>query len=411
MRVLFLSHYFPPEVNAPASRTFEHARRWARRPGVDITVITNHPHHPHGRLYPGHRNRWLSRQEVDGVSVRRVWSYLAPNAGVARRLANYLIFALLAFWRGLREPRPDVVVATSPQFFCALAGWAVAFVRRRPFVFELRDLWPESVATVGAMKKGLLLRLAERLELFLYRRAALVVAVTDAFKANLVARGIDPAKIKVLTNGADLAFWTPRPRPAELERRLGLAGKTVAAYIGTLGMAHDLDTVLAAAAELRGRDHIAFLLIGDGARRAELLERARELGLGNLAILPQTPKEKVPDYYALADILMVTLRDDPLFRTVLPSKVFEIMAMGRPMVYTVDGQCRALVERAGAGVFSLPGRPKALAEALASLAGRPELRREMGARGRRFVEANYDRDRLAERYLNLLRKAASGTGD
>ncbi len=406
MRILFLSHYFPPEVNAPASRTFEHARRWARRPGVEVTVITNHPHHPHGRLYPGYKNRWLTREEMEGIKVRRVWSYLAPNAGVVRRLLNYIVFARMALWRGLREPRPDVVVATSPQFFCALAGWAVAFLRRRPFVFELRDLWPESVATVGAMKKGLLLRLAEKLEMFLYRRAALVVAVTGAFRDNLVARGIDPAKVAVLTNGADLAFWSPRPRPEALARKLGLEGKTVAAYIGTLGMAHDLDTVLEAARLLRGREDLAFLLIGDGARRAGLERRARELGLANLRILPQVAKARVPEYYALADILLVTLRDDPLFRTVLPSKVFEIMAMGRPMVYTVDGECRELLERAGAGVFSPPGQPRSLATALASLAGLPRLRRDMGERGRRFVEANYDRDRLAERYLKLLTRVA-----
>ena len=200
MRILFLSDNFPPEVNAPASRTFEHCREWVKA-GHQVTVITCNPNFPQGKLFAGHTNRLMPRRDtVEGIEVVRVWSYITANEGFAKRVLDYLSFAFTAFLAGLRE-RPDVIVATSPQFFTTLAGAALSMVKNRPWIFEVRDLWPESIAAVGAMKTGALLRWLEKLELALYRHADRVVVVTDAFKRNLAGRGIDPAKIGVVTNG------------------------------------------------------------------------------------------------------------------------------------------------------------------------------------------------------------------
>jgi len=404
MHILFLSHYFPPEVNAPASRTYEHARLWAREPGTRVTVVTNHPHHPYGILYPGYVNRWLSTEEVEGIEVRRVKTYLAPNAGFARRLGSYLFFMAAAVLASLGVRRPDVVVATSPQFFCAVGGYLISRLHRRPFIFELRDIWPESIATVGALRSTRLLRLLERLELFLYRQAALVVAVTDAFKANLVSRGIPADKIAVIKNGVDLAFFTPRPAPPELRRELGLEGKLVASYIGTVGMAHAVEGIVAAAERVRDNPELAFLIVGDGAQKQAVADLVAAKGLKNVIILPGVDKPRVRDFYALSDINLVTLKKAALFCTVIPSKIFEIMGMGRPILTTVNGECRGIISAAGAGLFVEPEEPEQLAAALLRLAHQPDVLEQWGRQGRQYVEQNFSRDVMARRFWNLLRR-------
>ncbi len=407
MHVLFLTHYFPPEVNAPASRTFEHARQWVRQPGVEVTVLTNHPNHPHGVLYPGFRNAWFRRETMAGISVIRVRTLLAANAGFFWRTMSFLFYMVAAIAGSWRVRRPDVVVATSPQFFCAVAGYVVSRLKRRPFVFELRDLWPESIVAVGAMQASRLVRVLEALELFLYRRAAHIVAVTDSFKENLVRRGIPAEKISVLKNGVDLRRFQPRPSPAALRGDLGAEGKTVVSYIGTVGLAHAIDGIVEAATILRDAPDLLFLVVGDGADKARIEALVAQRGLSNLRVLPGVDKDRVLDYYALTDLNLVTLRGQPVFTTVIPSKIFEIMAMSRPILTTVDGECRRIIESAGAGIFVAPERPAEMVTAIRSLVGRVGERRAMGERGRAFVQEHFDRDRTAARYLELLRGLAS----
>ncbi|MCL4696712.1 MAG: glycosyltransferase family 4 protein, partial [Burkholderiaceae bacterium] len=245
MHILFLTDNFPPEVNAPASRTHEHTRQWVAA-GEQLTVITCAPNFPTGRVFPGYSNRIWQEERIDGIRVIRVWSYITANEGFARRVLDYVSYMLMAFVAALFVRRVDIVVATSPQFFTAVAGWAVGALKRVPFVFELRDLWPESIKAVGAMKESAVIRGLEKLELFLYRRAALIVSVTHSFRDTLARRGIDARKVEVITNGVDIARFTPRPKDAVLEAELGLAGCFVAGYIGTHGMAHALETLLVA---------------------------------------------------------------------------------------------------------------------------------------------------------------------
>src|SRR3954471_11795058 len=237
VRILFLTDNFPPETNAPATRTFEHTRRWVRA-GAHVRVITTAPNFPAGKIFVGYRNRLLHRELLDGVDTLRVWTYITANEGLARRTLDYMSFMVSGFLAGLFSQRADVIVCTSPQFFTACAAYVLSRFKRTPFVFELRDLWPDSILAVGAMGNSAALRALKRLEYFLYRKAALIVSVTHSFKEVLSSNGIPSHKITVVPNGADLIGFTPGPKPPELLERHGLHGKFIAAYIGTIGMAH-----------------------------------------------------------------------------------------------------------------------------------------------------------------------------
>ena len=406
MHILFLTENFPPEVNAPASRTFEHARLWVEA-GARVTVVTTVPNFPAGRIHAGYRNRWKSRETVAGIEVIRVWSFVAANEGFARRLADFLSFMVTGTLAGLRVKKPDVVVATSPQFFTAVAGWAVAALKRVPFVFELRDLWPESIKAVGAMRESVALRWIERLELFLYRRAARIVAVTHAFKRVLGERGIDPAKIAVVTNGADLSRFAPQDDDIGLRRRLGLGGRFVASYIGTHGMAHALETLIDAAILLEADPScppVTFLLLGDGAEKRTVQAYAAQHGASNVLFCEPVERDAVAGYWAISDCTVVHLRDTPLFRTVIPSKLFEAMAMGVPIVLGVDGEASDLVLESRAGIVVPPENPPALAEAVRALANDPGMRNGLSKAGV-AAAAGFDRARLAGDMLAVLQAA------
>lgn len=404
MRILFLSHYYPPEVNAPANRVGQLARAWAAD-GHDITVLTGFPNHPTGVVPPAYRGRPYIRHEEDrGVHVARTPIYAAPNKGILRRSLNYASYSLSAATIGsFITARPDVVVATSPQFLTAVAGYAVARAKRVPFVLEVRDLWPASIVDVGAMRPGSpAVRVLEAAERFLYRHADHIVVVTDSFVDTIAAHGIARDKMSVVKNGVDLEMFRPGPTDNRVRERLGLREKFVAAYIGTHGMAHGLDTILEAAVLLRHDDRYRFLLIGDGAEKRALQQRAVSAGLTNVLFLDQVPHEAIPDHIRAADVTLVLLRDRPLFRSVIPSKIFEFMGAGRPIVIGVDGEARGLVEEAGAGVFVPPEDATMLVAAVHRLAGDAVARSRMGQNGRDFVERRFSRQAQARLYLERL---------
>lgn len=368
MRILFLSDNFPPESNAPATRVYEHAKQWVAD-GHEVTVVTCAPNFPEGRIYAGYRNAWRHVEVVDGIRVVRVKTYITANEGFLRRTLDYISFAVSGVFAGLFERRPDLVVATTPQFFCALGGWFLAAVRRIPFVLELRDLWPASIVAVGAMRDGLAIRMLERLEVFLYRRAAAIVCVTKAFRDDLIRRGIAPGKIHVVFNGADLSWCRPRRRDMALERRYGLKGKFVAGYLGTHGMAHALPKVLEAAKRLRRREDIVFAFAGSGAAREEVERIVRDEALTNVRLIPRQPKAQMGNLWSVCDVSLMPLRDEPLFATVIPSKLFEAMANGVPTVASVpEGEATTLVRDTGCGVVVRPEDVDELAAVLESLA-------------------------------------------
>lgn len=401
MHILFLSHYFPPEVNAPASRTFEHCREWARA-GHRVTVVTCAPNHPRGVVYEGYRNRLFQREMRDGIEVVRVWTYLTANEGLLKRTLGYLSYMIVAVLAALFMPRPDVVITTSPQFFNGLAGYPVSRLKRVPWVLEIRDLWPESVLAVGAITNRYVIRMLHGLEMFAYRKASRIVSVTDAFKRYMVDKGIDAAKIHVVKNGADLDFYRSDIPSLEAKRRLGLEGKFVASYVGTHGMAHHLETILEAAEGLRQRSDIVFLMAGDGAERKRLERMREEKGLTNVVMLPQQPKDRMPELWSATDVSVVLLKRSPLFRTVIPSKIFESMAMGKPIVLGVEGESAEIVQAAGAGRCIVPEDAAGLRNAVVELCDNPALAARMGESGKAHVAEHYDRRVLAGRFLNMM---------
>ena len=409
MHILFLTDNFPPEVNAPASRTFEHCREWVKS-GHRVTVVTCVPNFPKGHVYPGYRNRLWQQETLEGVRVVRVWSYITANEGFLKRIFDYQSFMVMAILASPFVRKADVVIGTSPQFFTACAAYAVSRLKRIPFVFELRDLWPESIKAVGAMRNSFVLRLLEKLELFLYRNATRIVSVTDSFKRNLAARGIDPDKIDVITNGIELSRFHPQSKDIQLVRHLKLEGKFVAGYIGTHGMAHSLETILDAADYLSRQpagEAFRFILLGDGARKSALREKARQLALDNVIFIDSVPKEEVVKYWSLLDASIIHLKKADVFAQVIPSKLFESVGMGIPVLHGVAGESAKIVEREGAGLVFEPEDARQLCERLCSLKNDRALYDSLRV-GCLNAAPHYDRAELAGQMLSLLENMVHG---
>jgi len=405
MHILFLTDNFPPETNAPASRTHEHTRRWAAA-GHRVTVVTTAPNFPAGKIFEGYHNRLWQRERIDGVEVIRLWTYITANEGFLRRTLDYVSFMVSAILATPFLPRPDVIVSTSPQFFTPCAAYVVSRLKRRPWVFELRDLWPDSIVAVGAMKETLLIRALRKLEYFLYRKATRIVSVTQSFREILSKNGIDLGKIEVVPNGADLEAYRPGERSEMLAQKFGCKGKFVAAYVGTIGLAHGLGTLLDAAEQLREREDIAFILVGAGAEEKALMAEAGRRSLDNVHFAGSVSKVEVRDYWRFCDVALVLLRDSPLFRHVLPSKIFEAMSTERPIILGVKGESEGVLKEAKAGIPIPPEDSRALAEAILQLANNREQRVAMGKAGREFVISRFNRDVLATRMLAVLDQAA-----
>ncbi|HIE11152.1 MAG TPA: glycosyltransferase WbuB [Kiritimatiellae bacterium] len=408
MKILFLTHYFYPEANAPARRVYELTRRWVRS-GGEVTVVTGVPNVPRGIPYPGYRNGLLREETIEGVRVRRVWTYLAPNRARVRRSLNYISFMVSGTIGGL-PIRPDVVVATTPQLLCAVAGRWVAGARRLPFVLDVRDIWPASISAVGAVRRGKMLSYLERIERGLYRAAVHVVTVGEGYARHILSRRVSAATVSVIPNGVDLQTFSPRPCRADMRARWGIErGAFVCLYAGTVGMACGLDVVLQAAEKLRGSARgVMFVIAGDGARLDELKSQAHRRGLRRVTFTGRIRGSEIPDVIACADVCLVHLRSDPLFETVVPSKMFEAAAMGKPLLVGLLGEGARWVERAGAGICFRPGDADSLLEALEFLRRNPEVRAEMGRRGRAFVVQEHDYDKLAAKYLGILEHVLGG---
>jgi colanic acid biosynthesis glycosyl transferase WcaI len=395
-------------MGAPAARAAELSRHWVRM-GHAVTVLTGFPNHPTGVVPAEWRSRLrglLYNETVDGASVVRTWLWPLPNRRAHERIRNYASFWLSASIRGLNLEKPDVVIGTSPQLLVALAGWWLAWWKRVPFVFEVRDLWPESLAAVGAGGEGSLIhRILGAIAGFLYRRSEHIVVVTPAFKEHIVKHwGVAAEKISLVENGVETDLF--RPSPAQ--KPPGTEGRFVICYIGTMGMAHGLETLIAAAEQLRqALPGATFLLIGEGAEKEHIVRLASSRGLTNICFLGQQPRENIPAYISGADVCLVMLKKTELFKTVVPTKLLEYMACEKPVIVAVDGQARKLVEEAGAGVFVEPENSGLLVAAIAALASDPDGRRTMGTNARRYVVAQLSRESTARTYLEVLNAVQS----
>ena len=399
MKLLFVTDNFPPELNAQAGRVYERACYWARW-GHKVTVLTSFPNFPEGKLFSGYRNRWREVCEIDGIRVVRVKTFIAPNAGVALRILDFLSFMVTSFIVGLFESRPDVLAVSSPQFFAAVGTCMLARVRRLPFVMEVADLWPDSIVAVGAMRDGLTLKAVKKLELFLYRSADVVIALVPGIRENLVNRGVPAHKVQVVRNGVDLERYAPRIRDMALAARWGICAQDfIVGHIGTLGMAHGLMNVVEAAAQTTD-PNIHYLFVGAGIERDRLIAETKRRGLGNVTFMPAQPKKIIPAAWSLCDVALVHVRNEPFFKSTLPAKMFEAMGMGLPILLVAPkGDASEIVEKEQVGVWVPSDNPAALSAAISSLKSDPERLSEFRKHST-YAAPRYTRKLQAELVLN-----------
>jgi glycosyltransferase involved in cell wall biosynthesis len=403
MHVLVVTDNFAPERNAPAIRTFAHARRWVAA-GTQVTVVTSAPNFPAGVVQPPYRNRLFQRERMDGVEVARVWTYCAPNQKVIRRSLDFLSFAVSGFFAGLWQPA-DVIMATSPQLLAGMSGALLASVRGKPWLLEVRDLWPDSIVALDMMaERNLLVRVLRGMERWLYRSAARIVTTNEGLRERLIARGVPAAKIGVVPNGVDAAQFTPRPAPQTLLDKYGLNGRFVVGYIGTQGLAHDLQSVVKAAERLSG-ENVAFLFVGDGAQHETLVRHVARSGLANFHFVRTVPADEVPDHIACCDALLVPMKRTETLSDTMPSKIFEIASMERPIVIGAEGIAADLIAHHHAGLAVAPEDPAALTAAIERLRREPALSAEMRA-GCRALADSHSRDRFAAQMLDEIKLAA-----
>lgn len=369
-------------------------------------MITSAPNFPKGKLFDGYRNRLWQQEIIAGIRVIRVWTYITANEGFTKRILDHLSYMFMGILASLFVRRVDLVVGTSPQFFTVCAAYALSLIKQVPWVFELRDIWPESIRVVGAMKQNKVLNLLEHVELFLYRKSNAIISVTYAFRDSLVRRGVVGEKIYVVTNGVDMSRFSPRCKDAELLQKHGLQDKFVVGYIGTHGLAHALGSVLDAAKLLKmdpDGDRFRFILIGDGANKKALQQRAEKDQLDNVIFVESVSKNDVVRYWSILDAAIIHLKRDKLFETVIPSKLFECMGMAIPILHGVLGESAEIVLNEEVGLCFESENPTELVSRIRILASNRFLHQQLKLNGPNAAK-NYDRRVLAMAMLNILLK-------
>lgn len=397
MKILFLTDNFPPETNAPARRTYEHCVEWVNA-GHEVTVITCAPNFPKGKVFDGYKNKWKQREHMDGIKVIRVWSYITSNSGTVKRILDYISFCVTAFLASLFV-KTDIVIATSPQFFTAVSGYLSHVFKRIPWFFEIRDLWPESIRAVGAIKNPKILDFLEKIEMFLYRKADKLIVVTDSFKEHITARGIDPQKIAVVKNGIHVEAMRSVKVDLKIRKELGIDDKFVIGYIGTHGMAHKLDFIIQASQDLP--KDVVFVLIGDGAEKSKLIKLKDEIQAEKVMMLDPVTKEEIVKYIQALDVALVNLKKSDTFKTVIPSKIFENAALQKPILLGVEGESKALVESYNAGISFEPENQEDLISKIKLLQSDKDLYQSL-QNGCLQLARDFDRKHLALNMLNII---------
>lgn len=405
MKILFLTHYFPPEVNAPANRTYEHCREWVKNPDVQVTVITNFPNHPDGKIFSGYKNKVYQKEYIEGIEVIRVLTFISANEGFFLRTTNYVFFMIMSvLYVFISRIKFDIVIATSPQFFCGLAGKYISKIKRKPFILEIRDLWPESIVAVGAITNKKIIKFLEGIEKRLYQSADHIISVTKSFVKHIISCGIPKEKISIIFNGISSDIFRnikPITDPSLNEFLKGNELKL--GYIGTIGMAHSIITLVNAAHELKN-EKVKFVIVGSGAERENIEKEISARKLSDIKIFPLQPKGEIPAIINSLDVFLVHLKKSDLFKTVIPSKIFEGMVMKKPILIGVDGEARNLIEEAQSGLFFEPENVSDLIHKIKELKKNPELMKQFGNNGYNFVMQNYDRKVLADKMLSIIKK-------
>lgn len=399
MHILLISDNFYPETNAPATRGFDHCRVWVKN-GYKVTVVTSFPNFPTGKIFSGYKNKFNQMENIEGINVLRVWTYISPNAGIWRRILDQISFMFSSFINALFLKDIDVIIGTSPHMFTPISGILLARIKKLPFILELRDLWPDSMLAVGIDDKKILFKLAKFLEKKIYFNADKIIPVTYSFKKYLIGHGIFKDKIKVIMNGVNTEFFN-----FYNNKYVKRSSKVFTiSYIGTIGMAHSIETIIEAAKILNenyGSLKIQFQIIGDGADREKIEKQAFDLN--NIRLFPMMTKKEVLKYLDQSDVGLVHLRKNILYNTVIPSKMFEYMAMGNPILHGVDGESLEIINKYRLGFYFESENANSLCAAIIKLYNNKSLYNEMSKNCVKTAKL-FDREILALRMLEEIKQ-------
>ena len=407
MKILLIHQAFVSPQEAGGTRHYEFARR-CLDDGHDFTIVASTLSYLSGKSTVD-GSRLVTEQDIDGVRVLRAYTYPSLHKSFIWRIITFLSFMLTSVWAGLRAGPVDVVMGTSPPIFQAVSAWAVAFLRRRPFLLEIRDLWPEFGIDMGIITNPIIIYFGRWLEKFLYNRATHLLVNSPAYRDYLLEKGIPPKKINFIPNGVDPSMFFPDTTGENIREEFGLHGKFVATYAGALGIANDIPTILRAAHRLQnnGNSTIHIVLVGDGKERVNLEHQAKELQLTNLTFAGARPKQEMKDFLAASDVGLATLQNIPMFGMTYPNKVFDYMAAAKPTVLGIDGVIRKVVETADGGQFVQPENDKALANTLQQLSQQPNRVKDMGIAARQYVELHFNRKDQAQQFVELMQSINS----
>jgi glycosyltransferase involved in cell wall biosynthesis len=404
MRILYLSQYFPPEAGATQTRAYEMAKNWVRL-GHQVTILTEFPNHPSGIISPDYKGKLFERSTLEGIEVLRVWVKASPEKSFKNRMWFYFTYMINAIIAGifLTRGKYNLLFATSPPLFVGGAALVLRIIKHIPLIFEVRDLWPESAIALGELTNHRAISLATKLEEMCYRRASQVVVVTRGLYDRLVQRGVSAEKLCIIPNGANIDLFIFNQNGRErIRSELGLERKFIAIYAGIHGLAQGLETILEAAKILQSTPEIHILLVGDGPKKAELVALATSFNLPNLTLLPEKPRDQIPDYLSAADVALIPLKKAEIFKSALPSKIFDAWACARPVLLSIDGEARSVVESVSGGIFIPPEDPEMMAEKLIYLMNSPFERQQMGENGLKYTRQYHSRAALAEKLIRHL---------
>lgn len=405
MKIVVICHYFPPEIGAPSARIYEMARHWVDL-GNEVHVVTCFPNHPTGIIPEEYKGMKYKYEVMDGIHVHRNYVYATPNKGFTKKTLGHISFMFSSVIYSMKKiDKPDVIITSSPTFFSMFSGYWYSLRKKSDFVLEIRDLWPAAMIDLGVMKEGFITRILEKMELFFYRKSKILIMVTQSFKENVVNRGISEDKVHVITNGVNQDLFYPKEKNRELIDKYKLQEKFVISYVGAHGISQNLTTILEVAKKLGSYKNIEFIFVGEGAEKDKLKQIVREEELNNVQFIDAQPKEIISDFYNLSDLCLIPLKNIDLFKTFIPSKMFEIMACGVPIVASLEGEAAQILEDSKAALVVQPDNPDEIAAAIEESINNKEKYNLMKVNGPVFVEKNYSRNKLAERYLVIINDA------
>ena len=402
MKILLINQVFVSPNEPGHTRHFEMAK-YLQKFGDELVIVASDLNYQTGERTINHKGL-VAEQEIDGVRILRTYMYPAIHRSYFWRILSFFSFMFSSIFAAMKVKDVDMIMGTSPPIFQAFSAWVVSFLRRKPFLLEVRDLWPEFIVSMGVFNNPILIKLARMLEMFLYRRATHILVNSPAYKDYIESKGISAAKITFIPYGADISMFHPDVKPSQIREELNLQNKFVVLYTGAMGQANDIYTILRVADRLRDQENISIVLFGDGKEKRNLQAEAQKLGLMNLIFAGVRPKHQIPSIVASADVCLAILQDIPMFRTTYPNKVFDYMAAGKATILVIDGVIRSIIEDSQGGVYVPPGDDQRLAQTILDLTKNPDVLKTMGENARAYLLKNLDREKMLDQSRTLFQK-------